>query len=72
MSLEAYWPVLSFLIVQTLAAVWWAASMSSSVKNMKEDITEIKDNVREAYPQRDGARLEVKVDHIERHLFHGT
>ena len=70
--LETYWPVLSFLIVQTLAAVWWAASMSSSVKNIKEDIVEIKDSVHDAYPLRDGTRLEHKIDHIEKRIFHGA
>lgn len=71
MDTSLFWSILSFLTAQTLAAVWWAASVSASAKNMKEDIQEIKQNMGLSYTMRDGTRLECRIDRLEKTLYHG-
>jgi hypothetical protein len=32
------WPILAFMVVQTIAAVWWASKMDEKVRRLEEDV----------------------------------
>jgi hypothetical protein len=52
------WPLLAFIIVQSLAAVWWAASISKTVTRLEKDM-EAQDGLGERI-----AKMEGKLDAI--------
>ena len=59
-AVKVNWPVILFLIVQTSAAVWWAASVSTSIGFLKENINrdslEVHRLTRNCYTQADADR----------------
>lgn len=37
--------ILTFIILQTIAAIWWASALSTTVNNQGESIKELRSNV---------------------------
>lgn len=66
---EWNWPVIIALIGQSIAAIKWAAGLSTSVQYIKSAIDDIRQELDEKYPQRDGRRLEHKLDVLEAKLY---
>lgn len=71
-QLQNNWPILAFMIGQTIGVVRWAFSVNVSVDVIKNDIVGIKKAVDEAYPLRDGLRLEKDVDELERFILNSS
>lgn len=68
---ELIWPLIIFLAAQTIAAIWWAASLTVTVKGIQSDVSEIKTDFDGVFPLRDGNRLERRIDIIEKKVWHG-
>jgi hypothetical protein len=39
MNFMEIWPILAFLTVQTVAAVWWAATQTQRINQLEKDAT---------------------------------
>ncbi len=39
------WPIIAFMIGQTVAGIWWAATVSADIRYIKEEIGNLKDDV---------------------------
>lgn len=48
------------MIAQTVAAIWWAATVSADVRHIKEDVGEIKDDAHQAIVEQ---KSEIKAIH---------
>ena len=57
---KANWPVILFMVGQTVAGIWWASKLSSDVDWMKQRIV---DNA--AVGVRDVARIQEQVTRLE-------
>lgn len=58
------WGVISFLVIQTLGAVWWAAGLTTTIDYMKQSVTEIKESIKNEQTNTSVriSRLENRVD----------
>ena len=63
-AVNTYWPIFSFLILQTGAIAWWASSINSRIKQLETDATALS---LKNYSDR-MIKLEATLDHISRRL----
>lgn len=65
------WPILAFLLTQTIGFAGWAVRITTSVKVIENNVVNLTKDVDNSYPQRDGAILEGRVQRLEDYILSG-